>query len=368
MTNRERILAILAGRAPDRIPWIPRLSIWYEANRLAGTLPPEYQGRTLREVERDVFGGTAARDGIIWRTKLRNVEVRVHHPSPMETITEYVTPVGTVTTQHRATEHLRRHGIQDAEVGFMLKQREDYPVVEYLLEHTDYLPAYDDYLAYEAEVGEDGYPMVNCGDCPFHHWMRALCGYGQAFYHLSDHANEVERLVAVMTDRFKETVWRHILDSPASLLMHGHHLSSQMTPPPLFRRYILPYYQELTPLVRARGKTVAIHADNDTRLILPLIKEAGIGMAECFVTSPMVRTTLAEARAAWGEEVIIWGGVPSVILEDPYTEEQFERHMDELFRTIAPGRAFILGIADNAMPGSKIERIRRITRMVEENR
>jgi hypothetical protein len=42
--------------------------------------------------------------------------------------------------------------------------------------------------------------------------------------------------------------------------------------------------------------------------------------------------------------------------------------MDDLFRTIAPGRAFILGIADNAMPGSKIERIRRITRMVEENR
>ena len=140
----------------------------------------------------------------------------------------------------------------------------------------------------------------------------------------------------------------------------------QMTPPPLFRRYILPYYQELTPPVRARGKTVAIHADNDTRLILSLIKEAGIGMAECFVTSPMVRTTLAEARAAWGDDVIIWGGVPSVILEEPYTEEQFERHMDQVFRDIAPGRAFILGIADNAMPGSKIERIRRVTRMVEQ--
>jgi hypothetical protein len=366
MTNRERILAVLAGQAPDRIPWIPRLGIWYEANRRAGTLPEKYRGWTLRDVERDVFGGTAGRDGIIYRIQLRGVEVRNHRLGPMETLTEYVTPVGTVTTRLRGTEHLRRQGIQDSEVGFMLKRREDYPVVEYLIEHTGYLPAYDDYLAYEAEVGEDGYPMVNCGDCPFHHWMRALCGYGQAFYHLSDHANEVERLVAVMTDRFKETVWPHILDSPARLLMHGHHLSSQMTPPPLFRRYILPYYRELTPLVRARGKTVAIHADNDTRLILPLIKEAGIGMAECFVTSPMVRTTLAEARAAWGEEVIIWGGVPSVILEEPYTEEQFEGYMDELLRTIAPGRAFILGIADNAMPGSKIERIRRVTRMAEE--
>jgi hypothetical protein len=87
-------------------------------------------------------------------------------------------------------------------------------------------------------------------------------------------------------------------------------------------------------------------------------------MVECFVTAPMVETTLAEARACWGDRVIVWGGVPSVILEEPYTQEQFERHMDEVFRTVAPGRAFMLGIADNAMPGSKIERIEQITQMV----
>jgi hypothetical protein len=75
---------------------------------------------------------------------------------------------------------------------------------------------------------------------------------------------------------------------------------------------------------------------------------------------------LAEARAAWEDRVIIWGGVPSVILEDPFTDEQFEGYLDDLFRTIAPGRAFILGIADNAMPGSKIERIARITQIVQQ--
>ena len=366
MTNRERILAILAGQAPDRVPWIPRLGIWYEANRRAGTLPKEHLGRSLRDVERDVFGGTAGRDGIIYRTRLRGVEVKSYHPGPMETLTEYVTPVGTVRTGLRGTEHLRRQGIQDSEVGFMLKRREDYAVVEYLLEHTEYLPAYEEYEAYEREVGDDGYPIVNCGDCPFHHWMRALSGYDQAFFHLNDYPNEVERLVAVMTDRFRETIWKHMLDSPAKLLMHGHHLSSQMTPPPLFRRYILPYYRELTPATRARGKVVAIHADNDTRLILGLVEEAGIGMAECFVTSPMVKTTLAEARAAWGDRVIIWGGVPSAILEAPFTEEQFDAYMDGVFRAIAPGRAFILGIADNAMPGSSIARIRRITELLRQ--
>jgi len=366
VTNRERILAILDGKTPDRIPWIPRLQIWYEANRRAGTLPERYRQRSLREVERDVFGGTAARDGMIYHMEIRDVEIRSRRVHQMETVTEYVTPVGTVTTRLRSTDRLRSQGIQDAEVEFMLKRREDYPVVEYLIEHTHYIPTFEQYERYEREIGEEGYPMVNCGDCPFHHWLRALVGYDRGYYHLNDYPNEVERLLGTLTDRLKETVWRHMLDSPARLLMHGHHLSSQMTPPPLFEQYILPCYEELSPLLRSRGKVLALHADNDTRAILSHIERAGFGMVECFATAPMVPTTLAEARQAWGDRVIIWGGIPSVILEEPYTDEQFEQYLDELFRTIAPGNAFILGIADNAMPGSKIERIRRITEVIEE--
>ncbi len=366
MTNRERLLAIMEGRLPDRVPWIPRLQIWYEANRRAGTLPDAYRDLSFREVEREVFGGTAARDAMIYRIEIEEVEIRTHQVQAMETLTEYVTPVGTVTTQFRSTARLRGQGIQDAEVGFMLKRREDYPVVEHIIEHTRYTPTFEEYEAYERDVGEEGYPMVNCGDCPMHHWMRALVGYNQAYLHLNDYPNEVERLVGVLTDHYKETVWKQMLDSPARLLMHGHHLSSQMTPPPVFERYILPYYEELSPKLRERGKVLALHGDNDTRHILSHIERAGFGMVECFATEPLVQTTLAEARAAWGDRVIIWGGVPSVLLEDPFTDEQFEAYLDDLFRTIAPGRAFILGIADNAMPGSKIERIQRITEIVQQ--
>ncbi len=59
--------------------------------------------------------------------------------------------------------------------------------------------------------------------------------------------------------------------------------------------------------------------------------------------------------------------MPSVILEEMTTsEEEFEEHMRGVFEAIAPGDAFILGVADNVMPRSKIERVERITQMVEE--
>jgi hypothetical protein len=47
-------------------------------------------------------------------------------------------------------------------------------------------------------------------------------------------------------------------------------------------------------------------------------------------------------------------------------DEKFERFMKDLFREIAPGDRFILGISDTTPPDAKFERLLRITEMVEE--
>jgi hypothetical protein len=80
----------------------------------------------------------------------------------------------------------------------------------------------------------------------------------------------------------------------------------------------------------------------------------------------MAKVTLQEAREVLGTSVIIWGGVPSVLLEEYFPEEEFETYMVDVFRSVAPGDAFILGISDNAMPNSMISRVERISGMVEE--
>ena len=89
-------------------------------------------------------------------------------------------------------------------------------------------------------------------------------------------------------------------------------------------------------------------------------------MHECYVTAPMVPITLGEARKALGDEVVIFGGVPSVILEEAVSEERFEEYMDETFAAVAPGDRFILGIAGNMMPTSLVSRVKKIGKMVQE--
>jgi uroporphyrinogen-III decarboxylase len=363
MTDRERLLAIMARRAPDRIPWIPRLLLWYQAHRLQGALPEKYRDWGLRQIERDLRLGAPARDGRIYRTELRDVEVHVRRQG-LDTLTEYVTPVGCVSTRVRASHELARAGIEGLEVEKMIKGPADYPVVEYLVEHTEVIPTYGEYLAYEAEVGEDGVPLVAVAADPLFRVLREFIGFDNAYYHLSDYPEQVAHLLGVLNE-YAAIVQRVALDSPARLILAGVHFHSQMTPPRLFEKYMLPYYRAFADRLHAAGKMMAVHADADTSRLLGLIKEAGFDMAECFVTAPMVPVTLEQARAAWSTDVIIWGGIPSVILGEPTTDEEFEAYMRSLFRVIAPGDAFILGVADNVMPESKIERIERVTEMVE---
>lgn len=365
MNDRQRLLAILNHEPPDRIPWIPRLLLWYQARVLTETMPERWEGYSLREVEKALGVGTPARDGKVFDVEYDGMEI-VERREDGRQVTEYHTPVGSVRSVTQFSDFLDAQGLPGREIEHPLKAPEDYRVWEWIVEHTHWIPAYDDYRAYDAEIGGDGLPMVQVGDVPFHEFLQDLAGYGNAFFHIADHPQEVDHLLHLMLEVQRERMWPVIAESPARLLLHGLHLSSQFTPPGFFEQYILPYYEEFMPWMHDSGKAVAMHADNDTSAILDLIERAGWDMVECFVTAPMVPLTLAEARRGWGDRVIVWGGLPSTLLSPSVSEDEFRSYVDELFEVIAPGDAFILGVADNVMPDSLVERLAWLTEIVEE--
>ena len=253
MTNRERLLAVLDGKSADRIPWIARLSLWYHARLAEGDMPARFQGMSLLEIARVLRTGNPARDGRVFKVRFEGLEVRMER-EPGVVRQRFVTPVGQVTYGCILSEELEGRTDQGLPLEHPIKRVEDYRVWEYIAEHTYYDPCYEEYFAYDAEVGDEGYPMVSCGDCPFHYFLLHLCGYNDAYFHIIDHPQEFEHLMTVMTQVEKERLWPVVADSPARLILHGAHFDSQMTPPHYFRRYITPYYQELSALLHARGK------------------------------------------------------------------------------------------------------------------
>ena len=64
-------------------------------------------------------------------------------------------------------------------------------------------------------------------------------------------------------------------------------------------------------------------------------------------------------------EVVSSDACRGLISDDP-DDQSVTAEAFDLLRTIAPGDAFILGVADNVMAEAKIERIARVTEMVEQ--
>ena len=81
----------------------------------------------------------------------------------------------------------------------MIERPEDYEVVEYIIEHTEVIPTYEEYERYDAEIGEDGLPMVNSGDCPMNQILREYLGFEWGYLELYDHPGKVEHLLTVLT-------------------------------------------------------------------------------------------------------------------------------------------------------------------------
>lgn len=54
---RTRMLDVLRGATPAQPLFVPRLDIWYNRNRVRGTLPAGYEGLTLREVAQKIGVG-----------------------------------------------------------------------------------------------------------------------------------------------------------------------------------------------------------------------------------------------------------------------------------------------------------------------
>ncbi len=334
---------------------------------------------TLREVERDLGVGTPARDrrrnpeganvpslvgNLIFRVEFSNLDVQVTK-SGGDTITEYITPRGTISTLYRRSPEMVKMGLPGLEVEHLIKSPEDYPAVEFLIQNTEIIPTYEDYMAFEKEIGEDGIPLIYIGQDPMSRFLMELVGYEKAYYHLNDYPDLVNHLLSVLQEQL-EKIWQVTADSPARLILHGQHFDSFMTPPKVFQQYMLPYYQSFTSVMQKHGKIVTCHADADTKKLLNLIKDCGFDMVKCFVTAPMVSVTIEEARECFGTDVIIWGGIPSVILCEPYTDEEFTDYLDNLFRAISPGAAFILGVADNVMPEAKLSRLKHMRDKVDE--
>jgi len=117
-------------------------------------------------------------------------------------------------------------------------------------------------------------------------------------------------------------------------------------------------------IAHAQGKKISSHMDGNVKPLLPLIAESGLDVIESFSPAPLTPCTVTQAQAAWQGKPLIWGGIPSPLLEAATSEAEFEAAIRALLDTLA-GQPAILNVTDMVLPINEIERVQRIAEMVE---
>jgi len=354
-------MAILRKGKADTIVWAPNFDHWLNVNRANGTLPEEYRGMSRNDIVRAVGATIWARTGVL-RSECPDVRVR-REEKPGEYIrTIYETPVGSVETLHRyATDFTRALFLKE----HMIKRVEDIKVVKFKLRNTTCTLDPEPFFRYEEEVGDDGISLVGLPKCvPFIQFGKTDAGWVRGLYLWNDHTREVEELLEAYTEKALEAA-ELLSRSPCQVIQSGDNMDELMMSPSLFRRYAVPYYRQISEVLHRGNKIFQVHWCGRTKRLLPLVPGTGIDVIEALVPAPMTDLTVAEALEILRGEVVIQGGVPSILMcEQGGTREDLRRYVGELLDTVPIGEWFVLGMGDNVPPDADFERVRIISEMV----
>lgn len=358
MSFRSDALAAMRGREPERIPFIGRMNLWYNYHRAAGTLPERYQGWSYWDVVRGLgigILGFGAWIETFFKKVHRNVDER-RYTKDGETVTEYVTPYGTLRSRHSVSDLLRGTVDTGRDTEVLFKNEEDYNALQYLIEQTEIVENYAAYAEYAEEIGEDGIALPFTGWAPMHEIMWRYMGVERFYYELNDHPDRLEQLHQALLEQHMEIIALAV-DCPADAIEVGGNYDDQITPPGFWDAFVAPYYKEVAEQFERHGKILVMHGDGDMDQLLPRIRAAGIQVVEALTPQPSTTIDIRQVREMWGDEVTIWGGVPFIILTPVYSDQDFRAYVEDLYRAVMPGDRFILGFGDNVPPEANLDRI-----------
>jgi len=406
---RGRLLAVLQGTKPDHLPFIDRLELWYVSQIRAGTLPSEFMADTsslqissvlvtsptdshampLPEVHRRVGMGQQlmmmAHSRRLSRCEL-DVELEgepfYHEMDPVidffprlydilpqdrpgETVVQIITPVGRLTITNNLTPHMvaastvplmREHPIKDAS---------DCRVLEYIIEHSECVPKHELIHDTQAKMGNIGFVVPLLNRVPFQQIMLDFVGEIDLSYMLYDSPQLVDRMMTLLDGQLVEDI-RRLADLSWPYVQCPDNTDGVITNPKLFAKYNLPYYQKYAEILHGQGKKFGSHTDGNIRPLLSLLAKSGLDVCESFSPAPLTECTFKEAWTAWRDGPIIWGGIPSPILQQDTSEGQFKEYIERLLELVGD-QPIILGVGDMVMANNSIERVRYIADRVEQH-
>ncbi len=331
MTNRQRVLAVLDGDTPDRVPFASydwKFPWGYDKRMLRQrglTMVNRYPGYTIEYPHCECRTICTIEDG---------------HKCEREIVE---TPKGPITSlflpECSCNVRLQKE--------FWLKSEADYEPLLAMISDAVVKPAYEEGHALIDGLGEDGVVYVWKGYSPLQEIMLRLIGIEQFCFELMERPDQLWTLYDALLalERKKTPI---VLEAPGDMIQYCGNPIASILGPGLFIEKVLSCTNEFASAAHDAGRLVSMHVDGDNAIWAEQLAASKLDVIEAFTPAPDSDMTMAQARAAFPDKVI-WANFPSSVhLAD---EDSVRTATREILAAVAPGERFILGITEDIPPG-----------------
>lgn len=349
MTSRERLLTVLRGSKPDRLPWAPLIDEYFTSSLPSGLEMDVVE--TLRYIGADVM----ERHVPVIKERCEKVAVEEEREGN-DIVKRFITPAGTLTEKQRVTATTTFRS------EFRIKGRDDLEAYRYIVENTEYEPNYEAFRQRDLSIGEDGLATADGPRTPIQRLLQDDMGLEGVVYGLVDYKEELESVMRTMHERNKE-VYRLICRSPAEAVIAYEDTSSTVISPSYFHKYCAPFIDEYADICHDAGKWFITHMCGKLSVFNEQIKAGHQDGVDSVCPPPTGDTWPHEAREAWGLEKVIIGGIDPPTLARMSVEETRE-YVTRVLDQMPTFGGFILSTGDATAYGTPVENLRAVAQIV----
>jgi len=371
MTSRERLLCVLCGEIPDRVPVSPFIQEEYLSYYFNKTNTDRLYDAVALQKELDF--------DLVTRQYVNEIPYFLQRSFPnwevnrkLEIISGNYIRTITVKTPKRELKQ-----VEGAPYNEKVFSGIHFSTMEYLIKESDDFEAFKKYCPEREQQDIDH--ILEAGriakqeikemgiSCPW-----AIGGV----YNLASTYINVQNMMAdaLMEEDYYEAYMNFFTGLVVSdheifagsqfdcVGMQGNIANGGMMGSDYFEEHVLPYERKAIDVLRAAGKPAVYHNCGKATSLYPAYKKLGITVFETISEAPQGDNILAEVKDYFGDELILSGNFDQVHFLKEATPEEVEKRAYELMMVGKKGGHFIFACSDYLETGTPLENVKALLR------
>jgi hypothetical protein len=366
---KERILNTFSGKKIDQIVFSPRIYYWYNENKVffkskkggqKKHVPENYDGKSQQEIydmlnasPRYVFETyfISLFDTIIESDA--GVEIQNKRGKDRnEIIKIFKTPKGELTSR------IKHFHIQE----YPIKSLDDIEIMKIVLDNSTFQFNHKNYEKAKEMMGDSGVISEYIPRSPYMRLVVDYIGFVSTILLLRKHPKEIEEFINFI-DSWNDQIFDVVNKSPLKIINFGENIDANLSPPPYFKKYLVPYYNKRVKELHKAGIMSHIHMDGSLKDLLPFLEDLPFDGLEALTAKPQGDVTLEELRDSIGSKILL-DGIPSILFLNEYSDKQVLDFTKKVLDLFFP--RLILGVSDEFPPNGNIRKLEMISEVIKD--